>query len=61
MNRLGVVASLDTTCNRLETHVVATKPSVKGLHLLWFLTSSLVPNMLTIASVDNIDMLLCQV
>ena len=40
-------ASLDT-CNRLETHVVQNC-LVKGN------TPSLVPNMLTIASVDNID------
>ncbi len=49
MNRIGAVASLDTS-NRLATHVVQTR-LVKGIK------PSLIPNALTIVSVDNIDIL----
>ncbi len=49
MNRIGAVASLDTS-NRLATHVVQTR-LVKGIK------PSLIPNALTIVSVDDIDIL----
>ncbi len=49
MNGIGAVASLDTS-NRLATHVVQTR-LVKGIK------PSLIPNALTIVSVDNIDIL----
>ena len=49
MNRIGAVASVDT-CNRLATQVVQTR-------IQETFTKELVPGMLTVVSIDNIDIL----